>query len=341
MKNFKATLQGFVCFFLTVGVNVGFGMGLYSLTKNKSKMIIGLLMFLVVFLSAMVCSILDVIRRKIMIEKPLKEITEATEQMAKGNFKIHLVPSHSYKDFDEFDLIKEDLMKMAKELSKSELLKNDFISNVSHEIKTPLSVIQSYAFALNDDKLEVKTRKKYLNNLQNSCKKLSNLVTNILKLNKLENQNLIPEMKKFNLSESLTNQILQYEQIIEDKNLELECDIEQDLYIYSEESYLEIIWNNLISNAIKFTEKGKISVSLKKQKEDIIVKIKDTGKGMTSEIGKHIFDKFYQGDSSHIEEGNGLGLALVKKVIDILGGSISVESELGQGSIFTVVIKER
>ncbi len=340
MKNFKATLQGFICFFLTVGVNVGLGMGLYSITKNKSKLVIGILMFLVVFLSAMVCSILDIIRRKIMIEKPLKEITEATQQMAKGNFKIHLVPAHSYKDYDEFDLIKEYLMKMGKELAKSEVLKNDFISNVSHEIKTPLSVIQSYTFALNDDKLDDKTRKKYLMNLQDSCKKLSNLVTNILKLNKLENQNLTPELKTFNLSESLANQILQYEQIIEEKNLELECDIEPDLYLKSEESYLEIIWNNLISNAIKFTDKGKISISLKKEQNNYVIKVKDTGKGMNIETGKHIFDKFYQGDSSHIEEGNGLGLALVKKVIDILGGSISVESELGKGSTFIVTIKE-
>lgn len=340
MRNFKYTFYGFICFFLTVGFNVGLGMGIYSLTESRGKFVTGIFMFAVVFLSATVCTILDVIRRRIMIGRPLKEILHATELMAKGNFKIRLIPHHVYQDYDEFDLIKDDLNKMAKELSKSEVLKTDFISNVSHEIKSPLSVIQSYAVALNDDKLDKATKKKYLNNLQETCKKLSNLVTNILKLNKLENNKLTPEIKRFNLSESLTNQILQYEDLIEKKKLELDCNIEQDLYIESEESYLELIWNNLINNAIKFTNQGKISISLKKENGEYIVVVSDTGCGMDKETGSHIFDKFYQGDSSHSKEGNGLGLALVKKVIDVLGGTIKVESEVGVGTTFTVSIKE-
>ena len=123
--------------------------------------------------------------------------------------------------------------------------------------------------------------------------------------------------------------------------MNLECDIEEDLYINSEESYLELIWNNLISNAIKFTENnGKINISLKKINEDYIVKVKDSGCGMDKNTGEHIFDKFYQGDTSHSKEGNGLGLALVKKVIDVLGGTISVESEVNVGTTFVVTIKE-
>ena len=219
-------------------------------------------------------------------------------------------------------------------------MKNDFISNVSHEIKTPLAVIQNYAKALTNKNLDEETKEKYLNSLQNACKKLSDLITNILKLNKLENQRLKIDLKQFNLSESITNQILNYETLIENKNIELECNIEEDINIISEETYLEIIWSNLISNAIKFTDNnGKIFISLIKINNEIIFKIKDTGCGIDSETGKNIFEKFYQGDTSHSKEGNGLGLALVKKVIDILGGQIQVESEKGIGTTFTVKLK--
>ena len=341
MNSFKETLIGFICFLFTIAFNVGLGIIVYTQIENKSKLLIAIIIFIVIIFSAIICSIIDYIRRKIMIGKPLKEILHATELMARGNFNIQLIPIHSYQEYDEFDLIKYDLNKMAKELSKNEMLKNDFISNVSHEIKTPISVIQSYAKALQSDSLEENTRKKYLLNLQESCKKISNLVTNILKINKLENQKLMPSINKFNLSESLTNQILQYEELIEEKNIKLECDIEENVYINSEESYLELIWNNLINNAIKFTDKnGIINVYLRKINDDYIVKVKDNGCGMDSSTGEHIFDKFYQGDTSHSNKGNGLGLALVKKVIDVLGGTISVESEVGVGSTFTVIIKE-
>ena len=148
------------------------------------------------------------------------------------------------------------------------------------------------------------------------------------------------DLKKFNLSESIINQIVQFEELIEQKEIELICDIEEDLYIISEESYLEIIWNNLISNAIKFTEpKGTIKISLKKVENKYQIIISDTGIGMDKETGAHIFDKFYQGDTSRSKEGNGLGLALVKRVIDLLGGSISVESEINKGTTFIVIVK--
>ena len=276
-----------------------------------------------------------------MIDRPLKEILHATELMSRGDFQVRCTTNHSYKDYDEFDLIKNDLNNMAKELSKSEVLKNDFIANVSHEIKTPLSIIQNYAKALENEQLPLEIKQKYLSNLQEACKKLNNLVTNILKLNKLENQKLALEITTFNLSESLTDQIIQYEELIDKKKLVLECDIEDNLFINSEKNYLEIIWNNLISNAIKFSNIGaKVCISLKKSIDEYVFTISDNGCGMDSETGAHIFDKFYQGDTSHSKEGNGLGLALVKKVIDVLGGSISVESEVGVGTTFTVNIKE-
>lgn len=340
MRSFRYTFFGFLLFFVTVAFNMTLGIIVYE-SIEQTNFSTALVISLVTFISALFCTIIDYFRRKIMIGRPLKEILNATELMARGNFKVRLIPHNSYKNYDEFDYIKEDLNNLAKELSKSEVLKTDFIANLSHEIKTPLSIIQNYAKALENKDLDLATKEKYLNNLQEGCKRLTNLVTNILKLNKLENQKLTPEISNFNLSESLIKELLQYEDIIDNKNLNLECDIEEDLYINSEESYLKIIWNNLISNAIKFTDNGGIiKISLKKINSEYEFKISDSGCGMDKETGIHIFDKFYQGDTSHSKEGNGLGLTLVKKVIDVLGGSINVESEKGKGTTFTVTIME-
>lgn len=340
MKKFYYTFFGFIGFLIVTTFNILVGILVYSLIKEKNDLTVGLLIFGVIVLSTILCVIIDYIRRKIMIDRPLKEILLATKQITKGNFKVRLVPNHSYQYYDEYDFIKEALNNMAKELSKNEVLKNDFIASVSHEIKTPLAAIKNYVKMLDSDGLDEATRKKYLNALQESCNKLNQLVTNILKLNKLENQNLHLDVTRFNLSEVLTEQIISYVDLIEQKNLKLICDIEEDLFIYSEESYLELIFNNLMSNAIKFTDKGEIYVSLKKEEECYIITFKDTGCGMNEEVGMRIFDKFYQGDTSHLKEGNGLGLSLVKKVIDLLGGTIMVESEAGIGSTFTLTIKE-
>lgn len=341
MKEFKDTLAGFVLFFLTTIMNVTLAIIIFYFVQHKNTWMIAISIIALVIVMSLFMTIFDYFRRKTMITKPLKEILDATESLAKGNFDFNIRYNHSYENFDEFDLIKDYLKKMANELKKNQMINNDFISNVSHEIKTPLSVITNYAKLLENEKLTKEERKQYLNSLKHATKKLSDLVTNILRLNKLENQKLIPEIKRFNLSELIINKIIQYESIIEEKNIELDVNIQEDLYINSEESYIEIIVNNLLTNAIKFTnEKGTISVSLQKSKNEYEIKVKDTGIGMNAETGKHIFDKFYQGDTSHHKEGNGLGLSLVKKVIDIIGGSISVESEINKGTTFIVLIKE-
>ena len=340
MRNFKYTIFGFFMFFLTTGFNVVLGVLVYNSIKEKSDIVVAVIILGVILVSAAICTAIDYLRRKIMIERPMNEIVDATQLMARGNFKIDLVPKHSYEYFDEYDILKENLNKMANELSKSEVLKNDFIANVSHEIKTPLAVIQNYAKALKNPSLDSETKEKYISNLVEACQKLNGLITNILKLNKLENQKLLPEIKEFNLSELLANQVLQFESLIEKKEIDLVCEIEEDLFIKSEESYLEIIFNNLMSNAIKFSNpKGMIYVGLKKEKQNYHITFKDSGCGMDKETGKHIFDKFYQGDASRSKEGNGLGLALVKRVIDIIGGSIQVTSQIGEGTEFIITIR--
>jgi len=342
MSNIKKSIIGYFLFFLTIAFNAGLAVFLYSLIKDKDDLYVAVFLLFFIAYSSILCIVIDIIRRKFTVDKPVREIREATNKMAKGNFNIKLIPTLGHSNLNTYDLIKMDLNTLALELSKNEVLKTDFISNVSHEIKTPLAVIQNYAKVLESNDLDEQTRLKYLDSLQAACRKLSNLVTNILKLNKLENQDIIPEYKEFNLSESIINRILSFESLIENKNIELICDVEEDIVIYSEESYLEIIWNNLISNAIKFTDNnGTITIMLKKIGTDIIFTIKDSGCGIDAETGKHIFDKFYQGDTSHSKEGNGLGLALVKKVIDALGGKISIESEIGVGTTYVVELKEK
>jgi signal transduction histidine kinase len=233
----------------------------------------------------------------------------------------------------------DDFNTMAQELESIEILKNDFIANVSHEIKTPLSIIQNYASALQDENLEPGERREYIKTIVTSSQKLSALVSNILKLNKLEHQEIMPEAAPYDLSEQLRRCVLAFEDLWDRKNITFDADLDE-LTVSYDESMLEIVWNNLIANAIKFTVPGgSITVTLKRLAGFAVVRIIDSGCGMDEETQKHIFDKFYQGDVSHSQEGNGLGLALVKKALDISGAKISVLSKAGEGSTFTVRLK--
>ena len=274
-----------------------------------------------------------------MVEKPVNKILYATERIAMGDFSVKLELEHDYNKYDEYDLIFDNINTMTAELSRNEILKNDFISNVSHEIKTPLAVMQNYAKALQLNNIDDKKRKEYLKGLILQSNKISNLISNILKLNKLDNQEIVPEIMEFDLGELVRTCTLGFEQLMEDKCLELVCDID-DIDIVSSRDLLEIVINNLISNAIKFTEQGgKICISLKAENDSAVIKVKDTGCGISQEIGEHIFDKFYQGDTSRANEGNGLGLAIVKRVIDLIGGEIAVESSINVGSTFIIKLK--
>ncbi|MDE6371990.1 MAG: sensor histidine kinase, partial [Clostridia bacterium] len=257
--------------------------------------------------------------------------------IAKGDFSVRL-NIDSRLDFGGYDEIMQNLNLMAQELSKSEILKSDFIANVSHELKTPLAVIQSYCQLLQERNLDEGERIKYAQALIQASKKLTALVTNILKLNKLENQQILTDLEDVKINSQLEELIVNYVDAIEEKGIELEVDL-QEVSVNSVAGYLEIVWSNLLSNAIKFTDSGgKIKVTAKQIDGKAVVSVSDSGVGMTPKTGGRIFEKFYQGDTSHTQEGNGLGLALVKKVIDKLGGSISVSSELGKGSTFTVTI---
>lgn len=164
-------------------------------------------------------------------------------------------------------------------------------------------------------------------------------MTNILKLSRLENQKIFPNVTEFDLGELLCECLLQYETVWEAKEIEIDTQIEENVRVKADGELLSLVYNNLFSNAFKFTTSGgRVFVSLTADDSFATVKVTDTGCGMTPEVGAHIFDKFYQGDTSHSGEGNGLGLALVKRVVDILQGEITVESTLGAGSTFTIIM---
>ena len=282
-------------------------------------------------------SVFDGIRKRIYTRKPVERILDAAHRITNGDFSTRIKPIHKKRAYNEYDIIIEDFNKMAQELSSIETLKTDFISNVSHELKTPLAVIQNYATMLQNDNLSDEERKECAKNLTRASKNLSELITSILRLNKLENQQIFPKNEKFSLSEQICECMLKFENQWEEKEIDIITDLDESIEIEADKELIEIVWSNLLSNAFKFTDKGgRVSVSARQDGGSAVVRIADTGCGMTEETGRHIFEKFYQGDTSHATRGNGLGLALVKRVIDITMGEITVESKLGSGSAFTV-----
>ena len=271
------------------------------------------------------------------IDKPMRTLSRAMRRVADGDFSVRVTPFHRENKFDYMDIMFEDFNRMVQELGSTETMKNDFIANVSHEIKTPLTIMNSYATALARGGLSEQEQMEYAATIASASEGLSTMVSNILRLNKLENQQIVPHAEPYDLTRQLCDCALAHEARWEAKNIEFDAQMEDRVMVLADESMLEIVFNNLISNAIKFTEPGGCIV-LRQLKEggDVVVTVGDTGCGMDEKTMSHIFDKFYQGDTSHSKEGNGLGLALVRRVLEISGGTISVTSAPGEGSEFTV-----
>ena len=347
-RNVLKTINNYVVFFLTVAFAVSCCMLLFVTTLSNSMGLVfneenigtaAKVTFLNVLLLTFLFGTIDYVRRKLMVDRPVKLITEATEKIMQGDFSARVKPMHG-AGMEGFNQISMAINAMAKELAGTETLRTDFIANVSHELKTPLAVMGNYATMLQRPGITEEERCEYAKAISEAARKLAQLITNILKLNKLENQQIFPQPQAFDLGEQLCESLLGFEDAWEAKNLEIETDIQDDVRIQSDPELLSLVWNNLISNAVKFTpDGGKISVTLKAEEHQVIVQVRDTGCGMKPEVGQHIFEKFYQGDTSHATQGNGLGLALVKRVVDILNGEIGVQSVYGQGSTFTVKFK--
>ena len=347
LRSFLKAVQNYIIFFLTVAFVTSCCMMLFLTTLSHTMGIdftaenIGeaaKLTMINVMVISLLFTCLDHFRRKQLVDIPIKRITEAAERIMQGDFTVRIEPmAHDAQKFNE---IIDCLNRMARELSSVETLRTDFVANVSHELKTPLAVMRNYATLLQQPGLDEKTRVEYAKAVAEAARRLANMMTNILKLNRLENQQIYPQSTQYDLSAQICDCLLQFEDVWEKKDIEIDTEIEDSVTVKADAELLSLVWNNLFSNAFKFTEPGgKVSVSLQATEHHAVMKVSDTGCGISAEVGSHIFEKFYQGDSSHATQGNGLGLALVKRVIDILQGSIAVESAVGKGTTFTVRIR--
>lgn len=338
MKRFLYNLISYIVFLITVTVVVSIGILIFSKVKDFETSILAIFVLLYILFTALIFFIIDYIRRNIIIQKPLNDILDATNLISKGEFDIKLKPRHNYNNYDELDKIMININKMAIGLRNDEILKNDFISNFSHEIKTPIAIMNGYINLLKRNEMSKEERDEYINKLYNSSINLSNLISNILKLNKLENGEM--ELNDVNLSSVLENVIISYDELINNKKINFDIDMDDRLIKYTNESFIQLIFSNLISNAIKFSKyEGIVEIKLKNKNDYIEFMVKDNGIGMSKDTIIHIFNRFYQGDTSHKTEGNGLGLSMVKKAIDRLGYKISIESEEEKGSTFIVDIR--
>ena len=345
-KQFMRALNNYIVFFLIVAFVVSCCMMLFVTVLADSMGLVftreniadaAKLTFGNVILITLLSGTIDYIRRKRMVDRPVRQILAAAEKIMEGDFSVRISPVKEFAGETGFNQIIDCLNKMTAELAGTETLRTDFIANVSHELKTPLAVMGNYATMLQKPGITEAERLEYAKAISDSARRLAQLITNILKLNKLENQQIFPQLDEYDLGEQLCESLLQFEDIWEKKELNIETDIQDDVRIRSDPELLSLVWNNLISNAVKFTPSGgTIGVTLKTEGNTVVVSVRDTGCGIKPEIGQHIFEKFYQGDTSHATQGNGLGLALVKRVMDILNGEIGVQSVYGQGSTFTV-----
>lgn len=288
---------------------------------------------------ALVMTLLNGWWRRVTIGKPVKRILAATQTLTNGDFSVRIAPTHGVASVDELDAIIANFNIMAAELGSVEALQSDFIASVSHELKTPLAVIQNYATLLQDDTITTAARSQYSQKITAATMNLSVLITNILKLNKLDNQQITPQRDHFLLNDQLAETLVNDEPLWEAKKLDIETDLEEDIWLTTDRTLLALAWNNLLSNAIKFSPVGgTITVKLASTATAVSVSISDNGAGMTTAVQRHIFDKFYQADTAHSGNGNGLGLALVKRVVSLLNGHIEVVSAPGRGATFTVTL---
>ncbi len=289
-----------------------------------------------VIISAFVGTMVTVFLQQ-WIFKPINKLSAAMEQVSKGNFDVQLELG---KHFSEIEGIYENFNRMAKELKSTEILKTDFISNVSHEFKTPINAIEGYATLIQGaDEISPEQHRLYADKILFNTGRLAKLVGNILLLSKVDNQSIAANVSSFRLDEQIRQAILQLEVEWTEKNVDF--DVELDRVNFSgPENLMLHIWVNLIGNAVKFSPHGgTVKIRLDDLKDELRFAVSDQGPGISEEAAEHIFDKFYQADSSHKQEGNGLGLALVKQITELVGGTVSVEN-LSEGCCFKVCLKK-
>lgn len=273
-----------------------------------------------------------------IIVKPIYRLIKATNELSKGNYKVRV----NYSGDDEIAKLNRSFNQMAQQLAKQEVIRQQFISDVSHEFQTPLTAIQGFATILKNEDISKEQVEKYADVILFHSKRLSTLSKNMLQLTLLEGEDVKLEKSDFSLTNQLNRVVETQDNLAIRKNIEIEIKLpKNDVIIEGDESRLEQVWINLINNAIKYTpDNGSVIVSVKKFAKEVEVRIKDTGVGMSKETISHIFERFYRVDKSRRIEGNGLGLSIVKRIIDLHGGTIDIISKENEGSEFIVKIPQ-
>ncbi len=374
-------IKRYLVFFLLIAFLTACCISLFSVTLAKSLHVqlsqenlslAAKLTFGNVVILSLLFTAIDFIRRELVIQRSVRHIVQAAQTIVAGDFSVRVKPISRFSSDESFNEIVQCFNHMAEELASVETLRTDFIANVSHELKTPLAAMNNYATLLQAPNLPEEQRVVYAKAIAQRSRQLSRMMTNILKLNKLENQQIYPNCRPYDLSDQLCQSLLQFEDVWESKDIDLDTQIpdrvtisaDQELLelvwnnllweskdidldtqipdrvtISADQELLELVWNNLLSNAFKFTPAGgQVRLCLRQLDQQVAVTIQDTGCGMSPNTQSHIFEKFYQGDTSHATQGNGLGLALVRRVVDICQGSIQLTSAPGQGTTFTITL---
>ena len=266
---------------------------------------------------------------------PIKKLRGAMDKVAEGDFTVRLEDKSNSKEIME---IYTGFNLMAEELSTTEILQTDFASNVSHEFKTPLSAIEGYSTLLQGSENLDESEREYVERIRLNTQRLSTLVGSILLLSKLENQQIPTNQTRYRLDEQIRRSVVTLEPAWEEKEIEFDVELERLTYL-GNETMMHHVWDNLISNAVKFSPRnGLVRIRLAREDKKLVFTIEDQGPGVPEEARKHIFDKFYQADSSHKQEGNGLGLSLVRRILTIEKGSIEVENRSEGGCCFRVIL---
>lgn len=303
------------------------------ITENKNILVAGLFSGISeTLIVSVIFGLILITAVAIYIIKPLNKIINATKQVAKGDFSVKLEMNRK----DEIGELAHNFNKMVKELNNNEYLSKEFMSNVSHEFKTPIASIQGFAKLLQDKNITEEEKQEYISIIIEETERLANLSNNIQKISRLENKDIVQLKDEIMLDEQIRRCIVILNQKLEEKNINISMN-EKSIKVIANEEMLQQVWINLINNAIKYTkENGQIEIVLDENDEFVIIEIKDNGIGISEDKQDKIFEKFYQVDSSHASEGNGLGLAIVKKIIDLHNGTISLDSKIGEGSTFKI-----
>lgn len=275
------------------------------------------------------------------IVKPMRSMTWHMGELAKGDFSIRMPPNDRI-EINEAKQFTKSFNKAAEELSGIEIMRANFISDFSHEFRTPIASISGFAQLLRDQNLSPEERDEYLDIIIDESKRLSNLSEDILNLSRMESSSILTNISAVDVAEGLRRSIAIVEPNADEKNIAIDVDIDE-AELAGNADYLSQLWTNILQNAVKFTpENGRIDISLKTTQDAknraVTCTISDNGCGMDETTRTHLFERFYQGDTSHAQEGNGLGLALCKRIVDLHGGTIRVKSALGKGSTFTVTL---